>query len=285
MTEELQRTQPPVAMIPSHSLSDIQNMAKVIVSSGLFAVRSEPAATVLLLLCQAEGVHPIQAIREFDIVDGRPALKADAMLARFMSRGGRVKWIETTHERVTAEFTAPWDKSPTTVSWSIDDAKRAGLLGKKNWVGYTRQMLRARVISEGIRMTLPAVIVGIYTPEEVSDFDAKPTTPMVAPEKAPEEVPAAKEEKALVPVAPSVKKPLSQEQAGNIRMLLEEAKGKGEGYKAEWSKCLSDILKRSVKSTKDIFDEEYKSLSEALVRITEEAAMEYSEAVESELYE
>jgi hypothetical protein len=32
-------------------------------------------------------------------------------------------------------------------------------------------MLRARVISEGIRTVYPGVAVGIYTPEEVNDFD------------------------------------------------------------------------------------------------------------------
>ena len=35
-------------------------------------------------------------------------------------------------------------------------------------------MLRARVISEGIRTVYPGVAVGIYTPEEVNDFDAAP---------------------------------------------------------------------------------------------------------------
>jgi hypothetical protein len=33
-------------------------------------------------------------------------------------------------------------------------------------------MLRARVISEGVRATFPAVLNGMYTPEEVQEFDA-----------------------------------------------------------------------------------------------------------------
>jgi hypothetical protein len=37
-------------------------------------------------------------------------------------------------------------------------------------------MLRARVVSEGIRATNPAVATGIYTPEEVMDMDDSPAT-------------------------------------------------------------------------------------------------------------
>jgi hypothetical protein len=55
-----------------------------------------------------------------------------------------------------------------------DRTKAAGLTGKQTWKQYPRQMLRARVISEGIRTVYPGVAVGIYTPEEVNDFDAAP---------------------------------------------------------------------------------------------------------------
>jgi hypothetical protein len=40
-------------------------------------------------------------------------------------------------------------------------------------------MLTARVISEGVRTVLPAVVTGVYTPEEVSDFSA-PVEALVA---------------------------------------------------------------------------------------------------------
>ena len=42
------------------------------------------------------------------------------------------------------------------------------------WHKYPRQMLRARVISEGIRAVYPGGCSGFYTPEEVADFDQKP---------------------------------------------------------------------------------------------------------------
>ena len=60
------------------------------------------------------------------------------------------------------------------IEWTMDRAKAAGLTGKQTWKQYPRQMLRARVISEGIRTVYPGVAVGVYTPEEVGDFDAAP---------------------------------------------------------------------------------------------------------------
>jgi hypothetical protein len=58
----------------------------------------------------------------------------------------------------------------------------AGLASKDVWRQYPRQMLRSRVISEGVKTVYPGVAVGVYTPEEVQDFDVKPPTKEVVAE-------------------------------------------------------------------------------------------------------
>ena len=92
------------------------------------------------------------------------------MLARFQKAGGSVKWLAYTDQSVSAEFSHQ-QGGTVMIDWSIERAKQAGLTGKDNWNKYPRQMLRARVISEGVRTCFPAVAVGIYTPEEVQDFE------------------------------------------------------------------------------------------------------------------
>ena len=57
------------------------------------------------------------------------------------------------------------------MTWTIQDAKRAGLLGNPTWQKYPKQMLSNRVISEGIRRTYPGVLSGCYTPEEITDMN------------------------------------------------------------------------------------------------------------------
>jgi hypothetical protein len=70
-----------------------------------------------------------------------------------------------------------------TIEWTFDMAKAAGLTGKDIWKQYPRAMLRARVVSEGIRTVYPAVLCGMYAPEEVRDMvDVEGTAEVSAPD-------------------------------------------------------------------------------------------------------
>lgn len=145
-------------------------LADAFCKSGLFGVKTPEQALALMALCEAEGLHPAIAVRDYHIIQGKPALKADAMMARFQNAGGRVKWLEMTDERVAGEFTHPAGGT-VAIDWDRKRAEMAGFWGKDNWKKFPRAMLRARVISEGIRSVFPGVVVGVYTPEEVQDFD------------------------------------------------------------------------------------------------------------------
>ncbi len=154
------------ALVP---MNEIKEMAAAVCKSGLFQLPSPEAALTLMLICQSEGIHPIQAVKRYHIIKGRPAMRADAMLAEFQRLGGRVQWKERSDAKVTAIFSHPQGEAE--ITWTIDMAKSAGLTANDTWRKYPRQMLTARCISEGIRTVLPAVVTGIYTPEEVADFD------------------------------------------------------------------------------------------------------------------
>ena len=151
-------------------LQDIQAMAEVAATSKMFGFKNTQEAMAIMLLCQAEGLHPAIAMRDFHVIQGRPALKADAMLARFQQAGGAVTWKEYTDEKVTGLFSHPQGGS-LELSWTLAQAKSIGIANKDNWKNYPRAMLRARVISEGIRSVFPGCVVGVYTPEEVQDFN------------------------------------------------------------------------------------------------------------------
>jgi hypothetical protein len=145
-------------------------LADAFCKSGLFGVRTRDQAIALMAICEAEGLHPAKAVQEYHIIQGRPALKADAMLARFQSAGGKVAWSSMTDTRVAGVFSHAQGGS-IEIEWTIDMAKRAGLTKNPTWNQYPRAMLRARCISEGIRSVFPGVVVGTYTPEEVDDME------------------------------------------------------------------------------------------------------------------
>lgn len=149
----------------------MQEMAKIGVESNFFGIKKPTEALALMLIAQSEGKHPATVFSQYHVIQGRPALKSDAMLARFQQAGGRVEWHTHTNEKVSATFIHPQGGS-LTVDWDMPRAKEAGLTGKDNYKKFPRQMLRARVISEGVRAVYPGVLQGMYTPEEVQEFDA-----------------------------------------------------------------------------------------------------------------
>ena len=153
-------------------INDIERMATAVAKSGLFGVKNPEQAMALMLIAQAEGMHPAIAARDYHVIQGRPALKADAMMARFQSSGGKVEWKVYTDKEVTGVFSHPSGGS-VSITWTFEMATKIGLTGKDNWRNYSRAMLRARCISEGIRTVYPGCVVGTYTPEEVQDFEPK----------------------------------------------------------------------------------------------------------------
>lgn len=155
------------------SVSDMQSMATAIARSNLFGIKTPDQALALMLIAQAEGMHPAIAARDYHVIQGRPALKSDAMLARFQSAGGKVEWLKYDDKEVSAKFSHQ-QGGTATITWTIEQARSAGLATKDVWRQYPRQMLRSRVISEGVKTIYPGVAVGVYTPEEIQDFDSKP---------------------------------------------------------------------------------------------------------------
>lgn len=158
------------------SYGDVRQMAVDVAKGGLFGCKTPEQAISLMLLAQAEGLHPMQAVRDFDIIQGRPAMKAQAMLARFQQAGGRVQWHSSNDAEASATFSHPAGGN-LTIKWDIKRAERAGLTGKQTWRQFPAQMLRARCISEGVRAVYPGCTAGLYTVEEVRDLGPIDVTP------------------------------------------------------------------------------------------------------------
>lgn len=158
--------------------NEVQGMAAAIAKSGLFGMKTPDQALALMLVAQAEGQHPATITQDYDIIQGRAARKTHSVLARFQQMGGSVEWHELTDKVADATFSHKAGGS-LRMTWTIEQAKSAGLTGKDNWRNYPRAMLRARCIAEGIRAVYPAALGGMLVSEEAQDlngFDAPPST-------------------------------------------------------------------------------------------------------------
>lgn len=145
---------------------DILGMATAMSKSKFFGFKTPEEAAALMLVAQADGLHPAKAATHYHIIQGKPSLSADAMLARFQSAGGRVKWEAYGDDAVIGTFSHSAGGA-VTIRWDLERAKKAGV---QNLQKFPAAMMRARCISEGVRTVLPGVIVGMYTPEEISTF-------------------------------------------------------------------------------------------------------------------
>lgn len=152
------------------SFTEVERMAHAVAKSQLFGMKTPEQAFALMMLAQAEGLHPMIAARDYDIIQGRPSKKAEAMLRDFQRSGGKVEWHELTDAKADATFSHP-QGGTFRCDWDMARAKKAGLGGKDMWARYPRQMLRARCVSEGCKTVFPSSTSGMYTPEEAQDFE------------------------------------------------------------------------------------------------------------------
>jgi len=155
--------------------ADMQLMAEAMVKSNLFGMKDVNQVIALGLVAQADGMPFASAVRDYDIILGRPALKSASMQARFQAAGGKLEWKVYSDSEVTGVFSHP-NGGTLELTWTIEQAQRIGLVKPNSgWSKYPRAMLRARCLSEGIRTVFPGCLGNMYSPEEVVDFE--PQTP------------------------------------------------------------------------------------------------------------
>ena len=74
----------PVAPV-RYSFEQLKQMAQSFAKSGLFGVKDPDSALSLLLIAESEGKSPAAVMKDFDIIQGRPAKKSEAMLRDFQA--------------------------------------------------------------------------------------------------------------------------------------------------------------------------------------------------------
>lgn len=180
MTEQQTKTTTPAVLAEEAAWVVLQRQCKAFVASGYLPAHITKNATPEVAIARALtiatkgrelGIPPLQAFSSIYLVEGKPALAAELMLALIYAkcRGAQVTYLtppEKANEEATFEFVRPGGK-PQVFRFTMEDAKRAGVAGKDNWRKYPAAMLRARCVSAGARAVFPDAIMGCYTPEEL----------------------------------------------------------------------------------------------------------------------
>lgn len=160
-----------IVKIDRSQLPQVERVAMAIAKGGLFGSSDANAVLTLCYLAEAEGQHPASVFRDYHIIQGKPAKKAEAILRDFITAGGKVEWHTLSDDCADATFTHP--SGSARIDWTLERAKQARLTTPM-WSKYPRQMLRSRVISEGVRTVFPGATSGLYETGEVEDIIYSP---------------------------------------------------------------------------------------------------------------
>jgi len=116
------------------------------------------------------GLQPMQAMQSIAVINGRPSLWGDAMLALVKAHPA-FEWIKEECDGSVATCTIKRRGEPEVVqSFSLEEAKRAGLTGKQGpWTQYPKRMLQMRARGFALRDAFPDALRGVVSAEEARD--------------------------------------------------------------------------------------------------------------------
>ena len=157
----------------SPEYAEIMSLGRVFKMSGYFQdIRDEAQAVTKILFGRELGLSPIVSMVGIHIIEGKPSVSANT-LAALIKRSGRYDYRVTAWDSTQCvlmfrqKTDGKWEEVGES-SFTMDDAKRAGVSTKGVWTKYPKAMLFARAISQGERTYCPDVSAcALYVPEEL----------------------------------------------------------------------------------------------------------------------
>lgn len=178
-----------VAALVPQTLDEAFRVATAIAQSGLAPKGlDKPEQVMVAIMAGAElGLAPFQALQSFAIVNNRPTLWGDGLMAVARAQGIKAReWLEGEGDMTVAhcEVTRPDTGEIIARSFSVSDAKKASLWGKQGpWQSYPKRMLQMRARAWALRDGCADMLRGFQVREEVEDF--QPVTARVVPAEKP----------------------------------------------------------------------------------------------------
>ena len=243
------------------NIDDLARVSKLLADSGYFTDARDAAQCGVKVLAGLEmGIGAFSSMAGIHVIKGKPSIGAGLMAAA-VKRSGKYNYRVTKHTAVECviDFFERGEACGTS-SFSMDDAKAAGLVNNDNWKRAPRNMLFARALSNGVRWYCPDVFdVSTYVPEELgADVDDEGNLVRVPAAAAPAKVtiepapaaPAAPAE--VIEDAEVLPEPITQEQ---IALIMQVFKAAGidvrtKAGKDQASDLLSHVLEQPITTMK-----------------------------------
>ena len=162
--------------IQPQNMQEAMQFATMMAGSNLApkGYKNNPEDTLVAMMMGAEvGLNPMQALQNIAVINGRPSIWGDAMLALVQNHPRFSSISETFDESaMTATCTVQrkgGDKH--TVTFSQQDAQAAGLWGKPGpWQQYPKRMIKLRARGFALRDQFADALLGLISAEEAQDM-------------------------------------------------------------------------------------------------------------------
>jgi hypothetical protein len=163
----------PFTLTPSN-LKEAMEFSKIIAESDLIPkdYKGKPGNVLVAVQMGLElGLPPLQAIQGIAVINGRPSLWGDALLALVRASPHFESIEEEQTETEAVCRVKRRGEAAITRSFSVADATKAGLSKKDGpWQQYTRRMLQMRARAFALRDAFADVLKGVSMAEEAQDM-------------------------------------------------------------------------------------------------------------------
>ena len=179
-----------VSILEPTNLGEAMEFAKQISSSSMVPkeYQGNPTNTLIAMQWGYEvGLAPMQALQNIAVINGKPSIYGDALLA-LVRKDPRCMGIEEKIEGEDGDMKAICILKRKHIDGTVEEikrefsvkmAQRARLWGKQGpWTQYPERMLQHRARGNCIRDAFPDVIKGIITAEEAQDYPAEKQSDM-----------------------------------------------------------------------------------------------------------
>jgi hypothetical protein len=176
-------------MSAAATIEMLSGLADRLYRAGVFGqeVTNADKAFAVLLKGHELGFAPMASAGSISIIKGKVSLSADATIA-LCKRSPACLYLRltaSTEEVATYETQRSGDPSPTVLSYTIAQAKTAGLTGSQTWRAHAPAMLRARCGAAIARAVYPDLVAGIYDPDEMAEIVRHDPPVRALPESSP----------------------------------------------------------------------------------------------------
>lgn len=110
------------------------------------------------------------AMQSVSFFQGKPLVDATMQRSLAEQAGYRVE-VEGDDQSATVTVVKPGDTKQHSATFTIEEAKTAGLLSKDVWKAYPADMLVARATTRALRRHASKVVSGLRDPDEAMDVD------------------------------------------------------------------------------------------------------------------